>query len=789
MLRCMGCMAEMPEEAQYCPLCGYAAGTPAREAYHLPPGTILQGKYIAGRVLGYGGFGVTYIGYDAALERVVAIKEFLPSTFATRMPGHTAVTVYDGNATQQFDAGLTRFVEEGQTLAQFNGIPGIVDIYDSFLGNNTAYIVMQFLKGQDVKEKLNTNGPLPYEEARDIVLKICDTLAPVHARGIIHRDISPDNIYLTEAGEVKLLDFGAARYESAMNSKSLSVILKSGYAPEEQYRSRGEQGPWTDVYALAASFYKMLTGQTPPDSMERAIQDEIKEPSKLGAELPESAENAILNALCVRKADRTKTVTDFKNALLSDGVERVKVKHRGAGTTRVPVGARVAIAASVGLLVLLGLFTAAGGFGGGGIIGGTKLEDNYGSASRSGFVSVPSLAGLSRSEAEKALTDLGLSAEVGGYGISLAELTEPRVTGQEPVAGKQVEAGSGVKITLDVGELRAAAEKGWVPQVVGQPVGQAAAFFENTRMDNLSYDFRFVYSPPESNGVVTSITMDQYDDGYEYYRVEVGVGPDDAAPLLGALRFAYLQHDSLRYVIASPGYDNTGENTEQNRQVNHIFRLAPAGTNNWQELKKEGWYNGYSTSEESTPYDSGTNLLDQIVLTFPELEGQALQLEMLRSYQDNDEILDSYLLPQTFQFTFNDTQPLQVDTAELLSFEEAKALYDEGAFDKNDSRVQDYFTDEQMQEDYVCLRLVGSFPQNGYSYRIYWENNDQWVRPSENGDILSIMSKHQFMYIEEGTEAFLTAQVGNLEVDLNGNIKAETLRPAGFTLPYIPNPN
>ncbi len=344
MFRCMGCMNEYEESMKnICPHCGYDRNTKVIESYHLPPETILHGRYIVGKVLGFGGFGVTYIGFDAELERVVAIKEYLPSAFATRLPGDTHISVYQGDATAQYGAGLTRFVEEAQTLAQFNGIQGVVDIYDSFASNNSAYIIMQFIKGKDVKRILQEEGTLPYERAREIVLSICDTLAPIHTKNIIHRDISPDNIYITDEGEIKLLDFGAARYESSVNSKSLSVILKSGFAPEEQYRSKGEQGSWTDVYALAATFYKMITGRTPQDSMERAVHDELLEPSQLGAELPPSSENAILNALGVRKQDRTQTVVEFKEALLSDGVERIVVKPVNIEKAGIPMGAKIAI--------------------------------------------------------------------------------------------------------------------------------------------------------------------------------------------------------------------------------------------------------------------------------------------------------------------------------------------------------------------------------------------------------------------------------------------------------------
>ncbi len=785
MLRCMGCMAEIPEGAQFCPVCGYAAGTPAREAYHLPPGTILQGRYIAGRVLGYGGFGVTYIGYDAALERIVAIKEFLPSTFATRIPGDTAVTVYEGNATEQFGAGLSRFVEEAQTLAQFNGIPGIVDIYDSFMGNNTAYIVMQFLKGRDVKERLTSGGPMPYEEAREIILSICDTLAPVHARGIIHRDISPDNIYRTESGEIKLLDFGAARYESAMNSKSLSVILKSGYAPEEQYRSRGEQGPWTDVYALAATFYKMLTGQTPPDSMERAIQDELQEPSKLGAVLPESAENAILNALCVRKGDRTKTVTDFKNALLSDGVERVKVKKTGGGAARVPTGAKVAIAASVGVLVLLGLFTAVGGFGEGGLIGGTKLEDTYGSASKEGYVAVPSLAGKNREEAKQLLEELGLVLEVKDYQFTKAVQESPLVTKQSPTAGSQIEEGGTVGVTLNAGDFLAAMENGLVPQMVGMPENEAYGLVENCDFRDAYPSFVPAYSGEEMLGRVTEIRYTEEDD-YARYEILVGCGPDNGPAYIGALRTACLDEQAIVYSIASPGYYTGDDNPEELRLRTSVLASADGGAS-WVGLTDDTTYDGYYVDEnnQNKPHRGWAEFGRVLMSQHPELAGKELRLRLERRRQLSDELVDTLDLAQAYRFDFVG-EALRVDAVEALTETEATALYEEGAFDPNDGNVKRYFEPENEEErlnnkdSYVFLRIQGNFSTNNY-YEIEVNGSRETGTSCETPGVLLAMVYRRYNDGEGAVLRILPNRRDRVVDRATGSVSVTLAQPASTT--------
>ena len=261
-IRCLGCMQPFDAENKVCPHCGYAVGTPAEEAIHMTPGTVLSERYVVGRVLGYGGFGVTYIGWDERLQQRVAIKEYLPNEFSTRVPGHSQVTVFDGDRQEQFLDGLKKFVEEARHLAQFQNEPGIVRVFDSFTENDTAYIIMEYLEGQTLSAYLEEAGTIPEDQAVAMLTPLMESLQVVHEKGILHRDIAPDNIFVTNDGEVKLIDFGASRYATTSHSRSLTVIIKPGYSPEEQYRSRGDQGPHTDVYALASTMYKMITGVT-----------------------------------------------------------------------------------------------------------------------------------------------------------------------------------------------------------------------------------------------------------------------------------------------------------------------------------------------------------------------------------------------------------------------------------------------------------------------------------------------------------------------------------------------
>lgn len=361
MRRCLGCMREYKEEYQVCPYCGYEVGTPPKEAYHMVPGTLLGGRYMVGQVLGFGGFGVTYIGYDTTLERKVAIKEYLPSEFSTRIPGQTEVTTYAGERTEQFNSGLNKFLEEAQMLAKLQTANGVVQIYNSFHENNTAYIIMEYLEGKTLKTYLEETEKIPVEEAKEILHPIIVALKEVHALGIIHRDIAPDNIFLTNDGRVKLLDFGASRFATTSHSKSLSVIIKQGYAPVEQYRSRGDQGSWTDVYSLAATFYKMVTGVTPEDAMERVEKEELKKPSKLGIEIPKNTENAIMNALNIKIEDRTHDIEQFEKELYQDEKVKLKFVHlKKADVGKWPLWAKLSVSAGSAAVVAFAVLLVTG---------------------------------------------------------------------------------------------------------------------------------------------------------------------------------------------------------------------------------------------------------------------------------------------------------------------------------------------------------------------------------------------------------------------------------------------
>jgi serine/threonine protein kinase len=308
---CYGCFRE--KEPGVCPYCGYD-DTSEQPFLALPPGTILNGRYLTGKVLGVGGFGITYLGYDLTLDIKVAIKEYMPSGLATRYKDGYTVTL-TGHVDKEYAAGMERFLEEARILAKLQNLPNIVSVQNYFKENSTAYFVMEYIEGMSLKEYLSERGgSISYPEALAILLPVMKALTEVHTLNLMHRDISPDNIYITTSGESRLLDFGAARFSMGDN-KSVSVILKHGYAPEEQYSSHGNQGPWTDIYAMGATLYHCVTGIVPPDSIERIQNDTLKKPSEMGVRLPASMERALLKALSIKAEDRYPNMHAFIDAL------------------------------------------------------------------------------------------------------------------------------------------------------------------------------------------------------------------------------------------------------------------------------------------------------------------------------------------------------------------------------------------------------------------------------------------------------------------------------------------
>ena len=278
----------------------------------LRKGTRLIGRYTIERVLGQGGFGITYLGIDELHEKKVAIKEFFPQGIVTRnIEYEDAVTVTFVGEKDNYNKGKEKFLKEARIMARFSKDEGIVKAQDFFEINNTAYIVMEYLEGITLKQYLRENERIEPEELLELFVPLIESLDEIHSQGLIHRDISPDNIMVLLGGKIKLMDFGAARDYTDFGEKSLSLILKPGYAPPEQYQTHGVQGPWTDIYALCATMYKCLTGENPPDAIERVMDDNLKEISEFGIPVSKQMEETIIKGMSISARNRYQNIEEF----------------------------------------------------------------------------------------------------------------------------------------------------------------------------------------------------------------------------------------------------------------------------------------------------------------------------------------------------------------------------------------------------------------------------------------------------------------------------------------------
>ena len=437
---CYNCFQEREAPEGPCPYCGFdLAENEKKFPVALRAGTVLNNRYIVGRVLGQGGFGITYLALDTQLNAKVAIKEFMPNDIATRI-GSTVSVAMDTKS-EEFAYGAERFQEEARTLAKFIGNPNIAAVTSYFDENDTSYFVMDYIEGISFKTYIaNHGGKISVEETLNVMIPVLRALTAVHAEGFIHRDVTPDNIYITKDGMVKLLDFGSARYSIGDKSKSLDVILKVGYAPKEQYIRRSRQGPFTDVYSCAACFYAAITGFLPPESLERMDEDTLVPISQCGIDIPEYLDKAILKGLAVQPEDRFQNAAEFLDAIESQQVVEVPVSGGNtASLTLEKKKAKPALIAAIAaaVVVVLGIGIAIGG-------GGRTAVDADGETVQLIQAEVPSIT-IAGQEYSTDLTELDLGSmyltdadiEPLQYMVNLRslDLRQNQLTDLTPLAG------------------------------------------------------------------------------------------------------------------------------------------------------------------------------------------------------------------------------------------------------------------------------------------------------------------------------------------------------------------
>jgi len=325
-----------PYDGGRCQKCGYSATEASANAVALPPGIILNGRYLLGRVLGLGGFGITYLALDTLTQTTIAIKEYFPSSLAVR-EGDGTMKFNGKGDTRVFDHGMRAFIREAQSLHKFIGAENIVQVSHAFNENGTAYFVMEYLNGINLKVlRKGMGGKPPFVFAYNILLTLAKALGKVHEAGLLHRDVSLENVFVTKDGRVKLIDFGATRYYVGDESRSLAIVLKPGFAPPEQYTSKGEQGPWTDVYALAATFYNFVSGARVPEAPDRLAGTQLQPLSELVPGIDKRLSAVIDKALALNFKKRYQSMDEFENALRKYGPgEAEEVVFEGAGNDAV----------------------------------------------------------------------------------------------------------------------------------------------------------------------------------------------------------------------------------------------------------------------------------------------------------------------------------------------------------------------------------------------------------------------------------------------------------------------
>lgn len=321
--RCFGCMEEIP--GYPCPNCNFDPAQAAAPNYVLPCGTILNGRYLVGKMLGRGGFGITYIGFDLMLERKVAIKEYYPSGQVSRITTiSTELQWMDSEQPDQLrENGIRSCLREARKMAKIEDIPEVVRVLDCFPENDTAYIVMEYVDGKTLMSVLREQGPMTWDQAKEIFLPAISAMEEVHQAGTVHRDISPDNLMMTKKG-VRILDLGAAKDLGINNGTSSALVVKGGFSPLEQYAHQGGSGPWTDVYAMAATIYHCLTGVIPPSALDRSQEDTMDWALLKANGVPNHVITALQNAMKITARERTQSMAELLSQCQSNSAGRSK---------------------------------------------------------------------------------------------------------------------------------------------------------------------------------------------------------------------------------------------------------------------------------------------------------------------------------------------------------------------------------------------------------------------------------------------------------------------------------
>ena len=499
---CFGCFEQYDDSFDICPHCGYAEGTEPELATYMRPGAILNERYVIGRALGHGGFSVTYLAWDALLLHKVAIKEYLPSEYATRRPGESRLTIFSGKEGEYFQFGKEKFLDEAKRLSAFQNEDGIVHVYDCFSANETAYLVMEYLDGITLSEYLKKEaavlpqGRIAPEKAISMLTPVMLSLQRVHDSGMIHRDIAPDNIMLLKDGGVRLIDFGAARHAVHDCGRSMTVIIKDGYSPEEQYNSHSVQGPAADVYALSATLYQMITGITPPGAIERGEylqkhkRDMLPPPSKFNKAVTKTQDTAILNGMALHTQDRTQSVAELYEELTAQTpVRRVQETIRKRSSFSWPLWAKITAGVLAAAIVA------------GGVLLYLNRKPKTDTAAEDGsYVLSPNVVNMQVVNAVTAAEDASLHLVVEGSDYD-AGVEQGRILTQNPDPGTKLAPASDLLATASLGKERPV---GVMDDMSSMLKDAAEDYLTQLGLSDVQINWEYVASDDEMPGTIVS---------------------------------------------------------------------------------------------------------------------------------------------------------------------------------------------------------------------------------------------------------------------------------------------
>ena len=487
----------------------------------LKPGVILKERYKIEEVIGAGGFGITYRAWDPLLQSYVAIKEYYPSGIATRSADSSKVCVPVGQEQREYHRGRIRFLKEAQDVARFQSEPNIVSIYDYLEENDTAYMVMEYLHGCTLKQYIREHGGrLDTDHILHICLSVLDALAVVHKAGMIHRDISPENIFICEDLTVKLIDFGAAKQVYLDGEQTMSVVLKPGYAPPEQYAKKDKQGPWTDIYALGATLYFAATGEKPEESFGRVLEDTIKPVCEVNPEIPRAMSQVIMRAMSVKIEDRYQTVEAMREAMLAGEGQNAQMEPYVIPASRISKrdlpkkrGFLIGVAfCIVIMLVVTGIWMA----GRAAKKAGTATATEMNAASTEAQTATMADAQTS-TDAEQAATEAEKTTQADNPMVMHVPTKEELAEQEKSDAILNITSSETERVSIDAFEYMKDGNQGYRMESAD---GLAAVAYEGdcVKLCLKYYDSILEDTPQVTDDLIYSYTFERYDSDYGIYR-------------------------------------------------------------------------------------------------------------------------------------------------------------------------------------------------------------------------------------------------------------------------------